>query len=248
MAELLVRIGETLRGNWALKLTAFGLAFLLWSVVRAEAPARDSVTEVPVRIVLRDPAWTLAGPPVPATVNVGVVGPTRELVRFRWLRPEVVVPIDQVRDSVETHVLRAGWITVPGGVDNVNVADISPNSVRLTFDRLTTRLLPVAVTVTGTLPDRLELAGPIQLDPPVVAAHGAVRRFGEVDSLRLPPIPLGTIRGWDTLTIPIDTAGLGLIVSPRSVRIIVPARPATDTLPQGLQSARQPPPGRRQGG
>jgi hypothetical protein len=177
-------------------------------------------------VVLRDADWVVVGEPQPATVNVVAFGPTRELVRLRWQRPELVVPIDQVRDTTELHVLRTGWVTVPGGLDNARVEDIRPGQIRVSFDRVDTRLLPIALPLAGALPEGLELAGPIRIEPPVVAAHGAARRLAAIDSLRLPELQLGNIRGYDTLTVAIDTTGLGLIISPRSVRVIVPAQPA----------------------
>jgi YbbR domain-containing protein len=240
MTEFLERVTNLLRGNWALKLTALGLAFLLWSVVRAETHTRNIITEVPVRVVLRDADWVVYGEPVPPTVSVVVGGPTRELVRLRWQGPEVVVPIDQVSDSTEVHVLRNNWVVVPGGIDDSRVAlveDIRPSTVRIRFDRLHMRLIPVAVMTSGTLPPGFELAGPITIEPPVVAAHGASRRFDGLDALALPPISLGTLRAPDTATVQIDTTGLGLIVSPRTVRVIVPVRAVPDTLDDGATAA-----------
>jgi len=40
--------------NWTLKLSAFGIALLLWVAVRAEAPNRQELTGVPVRVELAD--------------------------------------------------------------------------------------------------------------------------------------------------------------------------------------------------
>jgi hypothetical protein len=248
LLDLLARFGRSLHGNWTLKVTALGLAFLLWSMVRAEAPARDVIADIPVRVVLRDADWVVVGQPDPPTVNVVAFGPTKELVRLRWQRPELVVPVDQVRDSVEMHVLRTGWVTVPGGLDAARIEDIRPGQVRLTFDAMETRLLPIALPLAGTLPEGLELAGPIVIEPPAIVAHGAVRRLAQVDSLRLPPLQLGDVRGYDTLSVAIDTVGLGVIMATRAVRVIVPARPVPEdraAAPGALPALSRPAPGRR---
>jgi YbbR domain-containing protein len=227
-SDLRDRLIASLRGNWLLKLTALGLAFLLWSVVRAEAPTRVTIPDVPVRVVMRDADWVLAAPPNPATVSVVFSGPVRELVRLAVQRPELVVPIDEVRDSTEIHVLRTGWVAMQAGMDNTRADDVLPSTARLVFDRVTTRILPLALRAAGELPEGLELVGPIRLEPADVRASGAARRLDGIDSLRLPPIDLRAVRGYDTLTVAIDTAGTGLLVSPRTVRVIVPARAIPD--------------------
>jgi YbbR domain-containing protein len=214
----------SLRGNWTLKLTALALAFLLWSVVKAEAPTRVTIPEVPVRVVLRDADWVLANPPAPATVSVIFSGPVRELVRLAVQRPELVLTIDQVRETSEIHVLRTAWVTMQAGMDNTRAEDVLPSTVRVEYDRITARMVPVSVTLVGSLPDGLEFAGPIRLEPPVVSASGASRRLAQIDTLHLPAFNLGTVRGGDTMAIAIDTTGLGVQISPRTIRIIVPTR------------------------
>ena len=44
------RVPELLTRNWTLKLAALGLAVLLWSVVKAEAPVRVTIPDVPVEV------------------------------------------------------------------------------------------------------------------------------------------------------------------------------------------------------
>jgi YbbR domain-containing protein len=110
----------------------------------------------------------------------------------------------------------------------VGIVDILPSTVRLHFDRVSTRLLPVAVQLTGELPAGFELMRAIELEPNVVRASGAARNLGRVDTFRLPPIDMRDRRGIDTLELTIDTAGTGLIVSPRTIQVVVPVRPILD--------------------
>lgn len=227
---MLERLIASLRSNWTLKLIALGLAVLLWSVVQAESQTRVTVPDVPVRIVLRDPDWVVSGPPSPGTVNVVFSGPIRELFRLFTQPPELVVPVDAVRDTSELHVLRTAWVALQPGMDNTRVDDVRPSTARLSFDRITTRIVPLALPISAPPADGWELASPIRLDPPAVGASGATMRLARLDSLRLPPLDLGRIRGYDTLTVAIDTTGLGLQISPRSVRVIVPMRQVPEVL------------------
>jgi YbbR domain-containing protein len=227
---MLQRVIAWLTADWALKLTALALAFLLWTTVQADAPGEWAANNIPVRVVNNDPDWVVADPPAPSEVSVTFSGPYRELLRAASERPDIIVPVDQVRDSVELFVLSANRVRMPPGTPNTRVVaeGIQPSMVRVTFDRVMTRLLPVTVPIEGQVPPGFELMGPITVDPSFVRASGAGRNLARVDSLRLPPINLRDLQGYDTLDITIDTTGTGLILSPRTVRVIVPARPVLD--------------------
>jgi YbbR domain-containing protein len=222
---MLQRIIDWTATDWALKLTALALAFLLWTTVRADAPGQWSAEDIEVRVVNNDADWVLTDAPTPRGVRVVFRGPYRELLRAAADRPDIIVPVDDVNDSTEVHVLRQNWIRMPTGTPNVAIVDIQPSTVRLEFDRVATRLLPVAVPMRGDLPPGFELLGPPELDPNVVRASGAGRNLARIDTLRLPAIDLRERRGIDTLEMTIDTAGTGLIISPRTIRVIVPVRP-----------------------
>lgn len=221
---------EALTDNWALKLTALAVAFLLWGAVKAEVPERVLLSEVPVRIVLRDTDWVIAAPPAPSTVEIEFSGPTRELLRFAVQQPEVLVPIDEVQDSTEIRVLRAGWVQRYGGMENTRVEDIRPSTVTVFFDRVVSRLVPISVRIIGTPAAGYRLSRPIQIEPTAVRAHGAATRMAELDTLRLGPIDLSGLTATDTFPLGVDTAGLGVIISPMTLQVIVPVEPLPDSV------------------
>ncbi len=216
--------------NWALKLAALAIAVLLWGAVKAEVPERVPLAEVPVRVVLRDYDWVIAAPAAPSTVEIEFSGPTRELVRLAVQRPEVIVPVDEVTDSVETRVLRSGWVQLYGGMDNTRVEDIRPSTVTLRFDRVVSRLVPVSVQVIGTPASGYRLSGPIQVEPTVVRASGAATQMAALDTIRLGPIDLSGWTATDSFPLGVDTTGLGAVVSPMTVRVVVPVEPLPDSL------------------
>jgi YbbR domain-containing protein len=229
---MLQRIIDWTATDWALKLTALALAFLLWTTVRADAPGQWAADDIAIRVVNNDADWVLTEAPTPRGVRVVFRGPYRELLRvFASDRPDIIVPVDEVNDSSEVHVLRPNWIRMPTGTPNVAIVDIQPSTVRLEFDRVATRLLPVAAPLRGDLPSGFQLLGPPELDPNVVRASGAGRNLARIDTLRLPAIDLRERRGIDTLEMTIDTAGTGLIISPRTIRVIVPVRPVLEENP-----------------
>lgn len=220
---------DWLTHNWTLKLAALALAIVLWSLVKSEELTRVTIPDIPVEVLLRDPGWDLAGQPSPSTVNVDFTGPVREVVRLAVERPRVVIPVDQVTDSVEVLVLRTAWVQLYGSLTRTRAEDIRPSTVRLVFDPVSTRLVPLALPTRGTLPPGIALTGPVRIQPPSVRVSGPKRRLETLDSIELPPLDLTHVTGPTTLRVGVDTAGLGLLVAPTTVRLFVPAGPAPDT-------------------
>lgn len=218
--------------NWALKLTAFVLAFLLWSVVKAEQPTLVEIANVPVRVENRDAGWILTSPPEPQTVSLIVLGPSSELLRLAFDPPDILVPVDDVRDSTEVMQLRTTWVRIPGGSDNVRVQDVRPDAVELRFDRVETRLLPLSVRLSGSPAPGYAVAGPVHFEPSVVRVSGPRRRLARLDTLRLTPIDLNRLAVTDTMLVAVDTTGLGVLVSPPQVQVIIDIQPlGGDSLP-----------------
>ncbi len=222
---------DLLTRNWTIKVTALLLAVLLWTIVKAEELTRVPVENVPIEVALRDPGWMLASPPSPPTATVVFSGPLRELVRLAVARPRVVIPVDEVSDSVEVRQLRTGWVQLEGDLSRTRTEDIRPGAVLLTFERLTTRLVPVTVRTRDELPPGLELAAPIRARPPVVRVSGPRRAIEALDSVVTGPVELGGLRGSAAIRAPLDTAGLGgVILSPANVDVVVQVAPvAQDT-------------------
>jgi hypothetical protein len=176
--------------EWALKVTSLAIAFLLWVTVRAETPD-EWEADVPVRVVITDADWVVDGSPTPSTVKVTFRGPLRELLRTASELPQVMVPIEEVNDSLEFHELRSNWVSLPPGADNTEVVRFNPTGVRVMFDRVTRRVIPVVARVHGEVPEGYALAGPLRVDPPGVRAIGARRDLAKIDSLRLPAVDDG---------------------------------------------------------
>lgn len=210
--------------DWVLRVTAIGLAILIWVVVKAEEPARIVVKDIPIEVVVGDAGWVLAAPPAPTSASVVFSGPFWELARLARERPRIVVPIEEVQDSVEMRPLRTGWVQIDGDLTRTRIEDIRPSgSVLLLFERLTTRLVPVAIRTTGELPPGSQLAGALRTDPPAIRVSGPAHRLPELDSIPLHPVDLSELRGPTALRVEVDTTGLGgLLVSPTSVDLALP--------------------------
>ena len=217
------RILDWLTNDLLLKVTALGLAFLLWTLVKTDNQV--PIGEIPIQVLNRDPGWVLVRPPEPALVQVTFSGPVRELIRVAAERPTIIVPIDDVSDTLEVVLLHTNYVVLNSALSNTRVDDIRPAAVRLTFDRVMTRTIPLAARLIGAPAPGMALAGPPIIDPPTVWASGPSSRIEKIDSLRLPPVDLSRRTGTDTVPLAIDTTGLGIAITPREVRLIVPIRP-----------------------
>jgi len=227
---------EAITHNWHLKLTAVVLAFLFWAALRREQPYNYTFNRVPVRVVNEDPNWVLASPPDPAFVRVTMEGPGGELLQVASEPPVLRVPIANVTDSTQLQELSTSWVQYeqrPG----TRVARIEPVNVRLAFERVGAKLLPVAIDFSGRPAEGYVLAAPPIIDPAVVRASGGVGRLERLDSLWL-SLNLDNRQGVDTLEIQVDTTGMGLVLSPNRVRVILSLRPAADSLTAALVPGR----------
>src|SRR5690606_6873689 len=178
--------------------------------------------DVPIEVALRDPGWILAAEPTPPTATVVFSGPIGEVVRLAVARPRVVVPVDEVTDSVEVRQLRTGWVQLDGDLTRTRIEDVRPGAVLLTFERLTTRLVPVTVRTRGGLPPGLDFAAPIRVEPPAIRVSGPRQEIEAIDSVVTTPVELDGLRGSVVIGAAIDTAGLrGVILSPSEVDIII---------------------------
>lgn len=225
----MARLWEWVSRDWTLKLTAVGISLLLWAVVRSEELTTVTLHDVPVQVHVRDPNWELAGRPTPRRVSLQLTGPVRELLRLQVGGPRVLVPVEEVRDSVVVAVIRSAWVDLGADVSRTRVDDIVPTTVRLVLDPVASRDIPVSLPTRGTLPAGVRFTGPVEVEPGAIRVSGPRRRLARLDSVRLPPLDLVHLTDTTAIEMEIDTAGLaGLLVRPTSVRVRVPV--AADSL------------------
>lgn len=193
--------------NWRLKLAALGLSIFLWALVQTEPRTAESF-EVPVRVDVADTAWTQAGPPRPATVELRLSGPTGEIIDLAQEGTFLRIPVQRVTSADTVVALRREWVALGEG-SPLSVESVSPNTIRLTFEPAVTRVLPVALRVEGELPEDVALASPIGMNPQVVRVRGPASAMAELDSVRLVPLDLASVEESGIYEVPLDTTGLG---------------------------------------
>lgn len=239
------RLIDALTNDLLLKLTALGLAFLLWTTVSTPDPV--AIDGIPVEVMTRDSGWALRGDPSPPEVTVEFTGPLRQLVRVATERPPIIVTVDQVSDTVQTVELRSSALALTAAMEDIRPGAVRPATVVLRFDRVRTRVVPIAIGIIGSPPPGWELAGPVTLEPSTVRATGAGYLLEQLDTVRLAPVELTQRVGTDTLTLPIENVSTEIAVNPAEIRVIIPMRavpPDTTSLrlPDGSGEPRTPRP------
>jgi len=215
-------VPKILSRNWQLKASALAMAVLLWTVPRFDAQDSRVLEDVPVRVQLNDPMWTLVDEASPPTVTVTLSGPARELLGIGMDRPPVLIPMDEVLAGDTTVFLRPSWFR-GSSRDGVVVEDVSPDVVRLTFEALDQRSLPFSISLFGSLPQGLSLAGPPEITPEVTAVFGPASRIAGMDSIGLQPLDLSTVDSSGPITLPVDSSVLqGLNVLPYEASVVIP--------------------------
>jgi hypothetical protein len=206
--------------NWFLKLSAFGIALLLWFAVQVETHSSRQDTTVPVQVDVQDPGWAILEDPLPLSVTVRFAGPFREIVRLGSDRPSIVIPMNQVTAGDTVVILRPQWVRVqdrPG----VTVEDIQPPTVRLRLEPIVRLDLPPRVQVENELPSAWAIAGPPVVMPAELRVSGPESLVTPMDSVRLQVIDLSTITGPGAREVGVDTT------STRRLQIL-PARATVD--------------------
>ena len=200
--------------SWELKLTSLGLAVLLWAAVRSEESSRFTMHDVPVDLRLTDTDWVVEGAAQPTSVSVDFRGPVRELIRLAFDRATLVVPVEDVEDTLELRRANADWLEFEGRFENLLVEEIRPAVLRMRFQPIERRMVPVSVR----LPDGIETAARPVIEPAEVMVEGPRNRLSALDSVIVRVLDLeAALDG--AVPLQLDTAGIGLAVRPIDVRV-----------------------------
>jgi len=215
------------RRNWRLKIAALAVTVLLWATIRVGAISRQDLPDVAVRVENDDPDWVPTGLPSPSTVQLSLTGPARELFRVAVDRPVVVVPIDRVLSDDSVIVLRSEWVRNANRA-GVAIEDITPSSIRIQFERNEVASIPVSRRPEGSLPDTLSFVSAPQVNPLFTNVRGPASTVNEVEAIFTEPFDLSSVTSSGRFELPLDTAGVGLRVTPSVVTLTVNVAPTVE--------------------
>jgi YbbR domain-containing protein len=219
-----------------LKLLSIAVAVLLWLVV-----AGDPIVERTLRVGLelqRTPDDLELVGSVPDTVSVRLRGPASQLSGLGPGDLSVIVDLDGARPGRRLFTLTSNLVTAPYGLE---VMQIAPASLTLSFEGRATRLLPVRPQIEGTpvpghsvtnvsvTPSQVRIEGPesavgvvneVPTEP--VSVERATTLVREAVALELPDSGVRLVGGVGTavvtVTVSADTAEHTVAAVPIAVR------------------------------
>ncbi|MEZ4415374.1 MAG: CdaR family protein [Gemmatimonadota bacterium] len=214
------RLQEVLAKNGALKAAALGLALLLWIAVRIDSPATRTLENVPVTVELTDRNWAVRTP-LPGPVTLHFEGATRDLLRLAGSNPSIVIPIEAVSGADTTVAIERDWIRLGGRLAG-SVREVQPPALRLSFEPMESRSVPVTVRALGGPPEGLALSAPLTTVPRSVRLRGPATAVAALTEIPLEPLALGDYRRATTVTRAVDLTGhRDLSVTPDSVTVVI---------------------------
>lgn len=204
--------------NLALKLLALASAFLLWNAIARE-PVDEVAHTLPVEFTHVPADLAITSENVPS-VQIWIRGPQRLVrqVNASDLHPTVNLEDVRIGYGERTFELASGQIHAPRGVE---VVQVIPSQIHLSFDRRITREVPVRPRVTGTPEEGLQIAQVIA-DPAVANITGPQKRVEGVESILTDPVDASGVIGTATFSVSAYvTDPLVRVSNPAQVRVTV---------------------------
>jgi YbbR domain-containing protein len=180
--------------NLALKLIALVSAVLLWSAVSRE-PMIEVAYSVPVEFHQVPEDLDITTEVVPQA-QIRLRGPSRRVRQLSAGEVHPVIDLDNVQPGERTFDLTTAQVHVPYDVE---VVQIIPAHIRLTFDKRTSKQVPVKPRVTGSFPTGFGIAS-ITSDPAAITVVGPERRVNGVETALTDPIDATGVVGRASFT------------------------------------------------
>jgi YbbR domain-containing protein len=186
--------------NIGLKIVSLVLAALLWLLVSGEQTVERAL-RIPLEFTNLPSQLELVGQP-PAVVDVRVRGSSGTLGRMTAGELAAVLDVRTARVGDRLFHLTADDVRAPFGVD---VVQVTPASVSLTFEESLSKTVGVTVRIEGEPAAGYAIAGVI-VDPPTVAIVGPASAIGGLTEAITEPISVTGASGPITETVTLGVA------------------------------------------
>jgi len=225
-----MNLKETLTKNIGVKLVALVVALFIWF----NASGQQQMTRLRmVPLVIEHLADSLAiTGAIPATVEVRVLGTKRQLFTMGFKRIVAVIDLSGAQPGRQRVSLSASSLRIPSGIERRNVTVISPTSVDMHLERMTSRRVPVALSTSGALGAALVvLDDGLALTPSWITVSGPGSTVDRIRSIPTATFDLGRVKESRNETLALDyddglidcdpnTVTLSIRVSPKATRVI----------------------------
>lgn len=219
--------------NWPIKLTALVLATVLWAVVAAQV---EPITRaVPVTLEITPPQGRELTSELPP-IQVIYRGIQRELDKLYETMPIIQksMPDSFIGSTYTLDLAPSDVITREDA--NVSALEILPRTISVSLDDVLQRDVPVALRVTVRPDSGFDRFDSLRVSPASVTVRGPEPSVSQIRFVSTVRVDTNRVRSRLTLTVPIDTAelGLGVRVEPATVQISANVVQVSERFLQGV--------------
>lgn len=197
--------------NWPYKLAALALAVLLWFNVTADEQRQEQGVATRLEFSVEDENWVPLD--LPDEVVTTFAGRRGDLFAFALPgnRPVIRKEILEVADSVVRVPLSPGDVMYDRQLD-VRAISVRPSEVRLSFEPMTFRQVPVTIDLEASAADGYTIVGSPVVQPESVVVRGARSEVASVSHAETERVALDELEATVTRQIPLESpAGLATI-------------------------------------
>lgn len=199
-----------------LKVLSVGLAVLLWLIVAGEETVERGL-RVPLELQQFPAGLELKGDS-PTFVDVRVRGSSGTISRMSSGDLIAAIDLRTARPGARLFQLTPEQVRTPFGVE---VVQVTPSSVALTFENSKTRMVPVSPAWEGT-PDRGYVVGKVTAVPRTVEVTGPESSVDRVTEAVTEPVSVAGLRQSVTETVTVGFIDPSLrVTSPRPATVSV---------------------------
>jgi len=202
--------------NLGLKVFSLAVAVLLWVAVTRD-PVAEVAINVPVEFHNSPEHLEISSETIPQ-VQVRVRGPVRIVRELSPAEVHAIVDLSNARAGERTYDLSASRIRVPS---YVQVVQVVPSQVRVSFDTRATKQVPVRPRVIGTFASGYRIT---QVDtvPKMVTIVGPARHVDAVESAITDPVDAtGVVQQTTFLTHAYISDPLVRLADPNPIKVTV---------------------------
>jgi YbbR domain-containing protein len=179
-------LGRQLTDNLGLKLAALGLSLMLFSLVHSDVDAQRSIYLDVMTLLPASGSGKMLTSELPAQVKVTLRGSRSKLSS---LSRDQLLPVQMDLREANSGI----YYFDPHAIDvgsNVQVVEISPARVPLTWAVAAEKKVPVQIELQGDLDKRRSLHGEAQADPQYVTLRGPEQRLAGIHTVSTEPVTL----------------------------------------------------------
>ena len=217
--------------NFGLKLISLALAVALWLAVSGQSPAEVAV-DVPIEFQNIPPNLEIGSENIPRA-QVRLRGPERAISGLRSSDVRAAIDLTGATPGQRTFNLTQN-VSYPHQLD---VTQVTPSHLQLTFDTRLTRQVAVHPRVVGTFADEYTI-GNVHANPSVVTINGPRKRVEAVDMAITDPVDAsGTVDQTTFVTHAYVSDPMVQVVNSGPVRVTITMQKAA---PAGASAPHKP--------